>query len=206
MSRPKESSDSLSHPVVEAPHIAVPPRRRTAGDYAAVAVATCGVGYIPVAPGTWGAGVGVGLYLALGSVTGWVVVNAASSGVGRAALPFQQTLTTLLLLAVVLVSLAGTWAATRTEKLLKLKDPGAVVVDEVAGQLITFLFVPWNMGVWPVVAGFLAFRLFDIWKPYPINRLEALPSGLGVMADDVLAGAYAAALMSLLTTTYLLLT
>jgi len=205
MSRTKETSDSIQQAVVETPHIVVPPRRRRAGDYAAVALATCGVGYIPIAPGTWGAGVGVGLYLAVGSFTGWVVVNAASSGVGRAALPFQQTLTTMLLLAVVLVSLAGTWAATRAEKLLGRKDPGAVVVDEVAGQLITFLFVPWEMGVWTVVAGFLAFRLFDIWKPYPINRLEALPSGLGVMADDVLAGAYAAALMSLLTTAHLLL-
>ena len=205
MTRTKESSDSIEQAVVEAPHIVVPPRRRTAGDYAAVAVATCGVGYIPVAPGTWGAGVGVGLYLALGSVTAWVVVNAAAGGLGSAALPFQQTLTTLLLLAIIVVSLAGTWAATRAEKLLGRKDPGAVVVDEVAGQLITFLFVPWGTGPWAIVAGFLAFRLFDIWKPYPINRLEALPSGLGVMADDVLAGAYAAALMSLLTTAYLLL-
>ena len=91
MTRTKESSDSIEQAVVEAPHIVVPPRRRTAGDYAAVAVATCGVGYIPVAPGTWGAGVGVGLYLALGSVTAWVVVNAAAGGVGSAALPFQQT-------------------------------------------------------------------------------------------------------------------
>jgi phosphatidylglycerophosphatase A len=59
--------------------------------------------------------------------------------------------------------------------------------------------------VWPALLGFLAFRVFDIWKPYPINRLEALESGLGVMADDVLAGAYAATLLSLLTSIYLLL-
>jgi phosphatidylglycerophosphatase A len=65
--------------------------------------------------------------------------------------------------------------------------------------LITFLFVPWRAGAWAVLAGFVAFRLFDIWKPYPIDRLESLKSGLGVMADDVLAGAYAAVLMSLLT-------
>jgi phosphatidylglycerophosphatase A len=204
MSRTKETSDSIEQAVVEAPHIVVPPRRRTAGDYAAVALATCGVGYIPIAPGTWGAGVGLALYLGLGSLTSWVVVSAAAWGLGRSVLPFQQTLTTLLLVAIVLVSLAGTWSATRAEKLLGRKDPGAVVVDEVAGQLITFLFVPWGTGPWAVVAGFLAFRLFDIWKPWPINRLEALPSGLGVMADDVLAGAYAAVLMSLLTTAYLL--
>jgi phosphatidylglycerophosphatase A len=88
---------------------------------------------------------------------------------------------------------------------LRRKDPGAVVIDEVAGQLITFLFVPRDAGLWALVAGFFAFRLFDIWKPYPISRLESLESGLGVMADDVLAGAYAATLMALLTSVYLLL-
>jgi phosphatidylglycerophosphatase A len=100
--------------------------------------------------------------------------------------------------AVLVVALVGTWAATRAEKLLGKKDPGAVVVDEVAGQLIAFLFVPWRAGTWAVVAGFVAFRLFDIWKPYPVRRLEDLGGGLGIMADDCLAGFYAAALMSLL--------
>ncbi len=70
---------------------------------------------------------------------------------------------------------------------------------------MTFLFVPWNAGWWAVVAGFLAFRLFDIWKPYPIRRLESLESGLGIMADDVLAGVYAATLMSILTSVYLII-
>jgi phosphatidylglycerophosphatase A len=67
--------------------------------------------------------------------------------------------------------------------------------------------VPWSLvgRVWPVVVGFLAFRVFDIWKPYPINRLEGLESGLGVMADDVLAGAYAATLLSLLISIHLFL-
>ena len=65
--------------------------------------------------------------------------------------------------------------------------------------------MPFNAGLWAIVAGYLAFRTFDIWKPYPIRRLEALESGLGIMADDVLAGAYAATLMSLLTSIYLLL-
>jgi phosphatidylglycerophosphatase A len=205
MTRIKESSDAIDQPVVETAHIVVPARRRTAADYLAVAVATCGVGFIPVAPGTWGAGVGVAIYLGLGSAAGALVADAASRGFGNSALPLQQMLTTLLLIAIVVFSLAGTWAATRSERLLGRKDPGAVVVDEVAGQLITFLFVPWGTGPWAVVAGFLAFRLFDIWKPYPINRLEALESGLGVMADDVLAGAYAATLMSLLTSIHLLL-
>lgn len=199
MARAKETSDSITHPVVETPHIVVAPSRRTAGDYLAVAVATCGVGFIPVAPGTWGSAVGVGIFLALGAG-----LHGALGRGGASAVVERSAFAALLLLVIVAVSLAGTWAATRCERLLRRKDPGAVVVDEVAGQLITFLFVPWGAGPWAIVAGFLAFRLFDIWKPYPINRLEALESGLGVMADDVLAGAYAATLMSLLTTVYML--
>jgi phosphatidylglycerophosphatase A len=119
--------------------------------------------------------------------------------------PFEAFRTTFLLMMLFVIIIVGIWAATRVEPLLGRKDPGAVVIDEVAGQLITFLFVPFNSGMWATVAGFVAFRLFDIWKPYPIRRLEALESGLGVMADDVLAGAYAAMLMSLLTSIYLLL-
>ncbi|HEV3470941.1 MAG TPA: phosphatidylglycerophosphatase A [Pyrinomonadaceae bacterium] len=205
MARPKETSDSLSHPVVEAPHIAVPPSRRTAGDYLALGVATCGVGFIPVAPGTWGSAVGVGVFAAVV----WAFERALRWALSTDLLVLEQAVwaafTAALLLVIVGVALAGTWAATRCESLLRKKDPGAVVVDEVAGQLITFLFVPRGVGPWTLVMGFLAFRLFDIWKPYPINRLEALPAGLGVMADDVLAGAYAATLMSLVTAGYLLL-
>jgi phosphatidylglycerophosphatase A len=203
----KETSDSLSHPIVETPHIAVAPSRRTAADYLALAVATCGVGFIPVAPGTWGSAVGVGLFAALAWVFQAALGRAASGGAAASEFAVQSAFATLLLLVVVAVSLGGTWAATRCEKLLRRKDPGVVVVDEVAGQLITFLFVPWSLvgRVWPVVVGFLAFRVFDIWKPYPISRLEGLESGLGVMADDVLAGAYAATLLSLLIAVYLFL-
>ena len=200
MAPPKETSDSLAHPVVETPHIVVPPSRRAAADYVALGVATCGVGFIPVAPGTWGSAVGVGLYAALV----WAF-DPARRDLVVSEHALRLAFTSALLLTIFAVCLAGTWAATRCERLLKRKDPGAVVVDEVAGQLITFLFVPLGRWPWTVAAGFLAFRLFDIWKPYPINRLEALESGLGVMADDVLAGAYAATLMSLLTATYLLL-
>ena len=195
----KESSDDLSRPLVTPPTEVRVSRRHAARDYLALAVATCGVGFIPVAPGTWGSLVGVLMYLALSQAVGTALGYDPERGVFRTTLPAQMILTTLLLLLVVAVSLAGTWAATRTESLLKRKDPGVVVVDEVAGQLITFLFVPAGAGAWAVMTGFVAFRVFDIWKPYPIRRLEKLESGLGVMADDVLAGAYAATLMSLLT-------
>ncbi len=201
MSKPKETSDSLAHPVVEPAHIVVPERRRTAADYVAMAIATCGVGLIPIAPGTWGSAVGLLLYLALGRVAMRVFDYFVARGLDLSVQQFQAVLTTVLLLAIFLVAFVGTWAATRAEKLLGKKDPGAVVVDEVAGQLIAFLFVPWiSTGRWTVVAGFIAFRLFDIWKPYPVRRLEGLGGGLGIVADDMLAGFYAAAAMSLFVT------
>jgi phosphatidylglycerophosphatase A len=175
----KESSDELTRSAARAP------RPRSASDHLAVALATWGVGFIPGAPGTYGSAVGVGLYL---------LVESAG-----ARLPaFASWRVTFLLLLVAAVTFAGVWAATRVEKLTGRKDPGVVVADEVAGQLIAYLFVPINAGWWAVAAGFVLFRLFDIWKPYPIRRLETLESGLGVMADDVLAGAYAAVVMSLL--------
>ncbi|MBV9928870.1 MAG: phosphatidylglycerophosphatase A [Acidobacteria bacterium] len=205
MTKPKESSDSLAHPVVEPAHIVVPERRRSAGDYLALALATCGVGLIPVAPGTWGSGVGVAAYLGLGHLSERVFDYGVRRGLDLSPQQFPAVLTTVLLLAILLVALVGTWAATRAEKLLGKKDPGAVVVDEVAGQLIAFLFVPWQTTwTWTVVAGFVAFRVFDIWKPYPVRRLEGLGGGLGIMADDMLAGFYAAATMSLLVTLHLL--
>jgi phosphatidylglycerophosphatase A len=65
--------------------------------------------------------------------------------------------------------------------------------------------VPFKSGAWVVAVGFVLFRLFDIWKPYPVRRLEALESGLGIMADDVLAGFYAATVLALVTSISLLL-
>lgn len=205
MTKRKETSDSLSHPVVEPAHIVVPERRRTAGDYVALGLATCGVGLIPVAPGTWGSAVGVLAYLGLGRGAERIFDYSVARGLDLSPQQFPAVLTTVMLFAILLVSVVGMWAATRAEKLLGKKDPGAVVVDEVAGQLITFLFVPWlATGRWTVVAGFIAFRVFDIWKPYPVRRLEGLGGGLGIMADDMLAGFYAAAVMSLLVTLGLL--
>ena len=200
----KESSDELNTPVVVTrAFIARAPQRRTLSDRLALGVATCGVGYMPVAPGTWGSAVGVGIYLLLRTSSEQVFAYAVARG--WSVPPLESFRMTFMLGMLILITIAGIWAASRAESLLGRKDPGAVVVDEVVGQLITFLFVPFNAGLWAIVAGFLAFRTFDIWKPYPIRRLEALESGLGIMADDVLAGAYAATLMSLLTSIYLLL-
>lgn len=199
----KESSDELNPSVVvTTAFIGRPPRERGVRDYVALAVATCGVGLIPLAPGTWGSLVGIGLYLAARAVSVQAFVYAEARGWSTP--PLESLQTTLVLLLLLVMTIAGVWAATRCESLLSRKDPGAVVVDEVIGQVLTFVFLPINVGVWALVAGFLAFRMFDIWKPYPIRRLESLEGGLGIMADDVLAGIYAATLLSLLTTIYLL--
>lgn len=199
----KESSDSVAASIPATGLIEPAPGRFKGSDRLALVVATCGVGYIPIAPGTWGAAIGVGLYVLLCVAS--VKLSAIVAAGGRSELPLESFRVTLMLTVVIGLGWAGTWAASRAEPLLGRKDPGPVVVDEVVGQLIAFLFVPLNIGWWAIVVGFLLFRLFDVWKPYPINRLEALESGVGIMADDVLAGAYAAALMSLLTTVYLLL-
>lgn len=198
----KESSDELNPPVLTTGVVlGRGARPRTAGDWLALAVATCGVGYLPLAPGTWGSMVGVGLYLIFNAACAGLFAYGLSRGLSGAALASLRT--SCLLLIVLALSLAGIWAATRAERLLGRKDPGAVVVDEVAGQFLTFLFAPVDAGAWIILAGFLAFRAFDIWKPYPVRRLEALASGLGIMADDLLAGAYAATLVSFLLTIHL---
>lgn len=89
----------------------------------------------------------------------------------------------------------GVWAAGRHSAELGRKDPRPVVVDEVCGQWLAFLFAPPTWGF--LAAGFLLFRAFDVVKPFPIRRLETLPSGWGIMADDVLAGIYSAAVLQI---------
>jgi phosphatidylglycerophosphatase A len=195
MSRTKETSDALSASVAG---VEVPRGRRRAGDYVALAVATCGVGLIPLAPGTWGSAVGVLVYLAVGRAAQVSFDYAVRYWLDLSPQTFPVFLTTALLLVIFVVSIVGTRAATRAEKLFGKKDPGAVVVDEVAGQMVAYLFAPWGTGWWAIVAGFVAFRVFDIWKPYPVRRLEGLGGGLGIMADDLLAGFYAASVLSLL--------
>jgi phosphatidylglycerophosphatase A len=107
--------------------------------------------------------------------------------------PRQPTAAILLALLVVAV---GIPAATRVAHAVGLKDPQFVVIDEVAGQLITLIAVPvsWKS----LLAGFILFRGFDIVKPPPIRKLERLPEGFGIVIDDVAAGLYALAVMQVL--------
>ena len=102
----------------------------------------------------------------------------------------------LLYLAVtVFLFFAGVFASTEAEQLLGKKDPHKVVIDEFVGYLVTMAFIPF--GIPYIIAGFFFFRLFDIWKPYPIRGLQALPGGWGIMIDDVLAGVYANVLLQI---------
>lgn len=94
-----------------------------------------------------------------------------------------------LLGAAVLVTVVGIWAAGREEARVGRRDPGSIVVDEAAGMLISLLGHPRSLG-W-VLGLFLLFRVMDVWKPFPIRRLQDLPGGWGIVTDDLLAGVYA---------------
>ena len=137
-----------------------------------------GVGRLRPGPGTWGS---------LAAVLIWL-------GVSRLIQPAWQT-PALAGMAVVVVAI-GIPAATAAAKAYGVKDPQFVVVDEVAGQWITLLFVPvtWKT----LLAGFILFRGFDIVKPPPVRQVEKLPWGSGIVLDDVAAGFYALAVMQLL--------
>jgi phosphatidylglycerophosphatase A len=168
-----------------------------------LAVATClGVGYLPLAPGTWGSAVAVGL------VSGTAVLTRSEAG------PVILVSEFSLLLALAAI---GLWASERVVAAAPSDpDPGYVVIDELSGQTIS-LVVGLALSAWTaapsqeaivakvtaalatgvlnwkyLVAGFILFRVFDIWKPFPARRAELLPGGLGIMADDWVAGTYAA--------------
>lgn len=169
---------------------------KTFFDYFSIAFATFGVGFIPIAPGTFGSIVGVIIYL-------WVIIIEANSvdnllKNGWELSQINAWFWVINLVLFLIICLLGIRASGNATKLFKDKDPQKVVVDEVMGQLLVFLFVPFLASWWLILAGFLLFRLFDIWKPYPIDYLQNLPSGLGVCADDLLAGFYGGICLSIL--------
>jgi phosphatidylglycerophosphatase A len=124
-----------------------------------------GAGYFPFAPGTVGSAAGAIAYLLTRHLDPGVQVGLFAG-----------------------VCVVGSWASTVAARHVGREDPGHVVVDEVAGQLATLLLL--DVGWLGTLAGFLIFRVLDIVKPWPANRLEALHGGFGIMADDVMAGAY----------------
>lgn len=132
----------------------------------ALVLATAGgAGLAPVAPGTFGSAVGIVIY--------WFTRHWST--------PAQLAL-------IGVITLVGTWAANEAAAHYGREDPGQVVIDEVAGQLVTLAFT--GAGTMAMLAGFLLFRVFDIIKPYPANRFEQLHGGVGIMADDLMAGVY----------------
>jgi len=96
---------------------------------------------------------------------------------------------TEIIVVFVVVTVIGTWAAEHAERALGTKDPGAIVIDEVAGMTLSVLLLPLTVPV--AILAFLLFRLFDIVKPTPARQAHALPGGAGVMVDDLIAGLYA---------------
>lgn len=138
-----------------------------------------GAGFLPIAPGTWGALVGIILWLPLYVLTP-----------GTTALIITIS-------AILFFTIAGTWASSISEKYWG-KDPVAACVDETVGQLISLLPLcggpdetPW----WLIIVSLALFRFFDIFKPFGIRKMESFPGGFGMMADDILAAIYSALIL-----------
>ena len=143
----------------------------TVFDRLALLIATgLGAGYSPIAPGTAGSAVAI-LIL-------WLI-------------PFSRAGLIAFLVGVVVV---GTWAAHVAERRLGGKDPGAIVIDEVAGMTLSVVAFPLTPAV--LLAGFVLFRVFDVVKPPPAHASQRLAGGVGVMIDDLIAGIYALAVLA----------
>ncbi len=133
-----------------------------------------GCGLVPRAPGTMGTLGAVPIY--------WLAIRWGRGGVGAAAFA---------------VTVVGVWAAQVVAREVGRKDPQVVVVDEVAGMLVTML--PMGELSWHAVAvGFIAFRILDVAKPWPVRNFEKLPGGWGIVFDDVVAGVLGAATLTAL--------
>jgi phosphatidylglycerophosphatase A len=147
-----------------------------------------GLGYLPKAPGTWGSLAGILVYAVVQVFSPWHAAPSPASSLGQRALAAAWTQLPVALLLAAL----GTWAAGRAEKYTGKTDPQFVVIDEVSGQHLTYLLALAPLNWQYLLAGFILFRVFDIWKPFPARQAESLPGGLGIMADDWIAGGYAA--------------
>jgi len=156
----------------------VTPERPPAPSWATLVATFFGIGRLRPGPGSWGSAATV---LCWWLASRWIP------------LVWQSWTAILLVTAVILV---GIPAATRVCRASGLKDPQFVVIDEVAGQLITMIAVPvsWKS----VLLGFILFRGFDMVKPPPVRQLERLPEGFGIVIDDVGAGLYALAILQIL--------
>jgi phosphatidylglycerophosphatase A len=126
-----------------------------------------GIGKIPGAPGTWAS-------LAAAPLFWFFIIDKPLWQFG---------------LILIVIYFVGVYTSGKYEKQIGQKDPSEAVIDEVLGMGVAMFNIPHQ---WPyVVMAFILFRIFDIWKPHPIRRLEQLPAGWGIMTDDLLAGVYA---------------
>ena len=131
-------------------------------------------GYIPFAPGTFGSIVGLPLCFLL-----------------------SKTKLSVAILFILIFIFFAIWISNRAEKILKQNDPGCIVIDEIAGIMVTFLGLPFN--IISIAAGFVTFRFFDILKPFPIRFMERkLAGGTGIVMDDLAAGVYSNIILRLL--------
>ena len=133
-----------------------------------------GVGKLPYAPGTWGS--------ALAVILAWPI----QVYLGRGGL----------MVAILVVIPLGIWAANEAEKAIAKDDPGEIIVDEIAGQWITVLFLPPDLVLY--FLGFVVFRVFDIFKPWPVDHFDKHGAGgMGIMQDDIAAGLYGMLLLTI---------
>ena len=153
-----------------------------------------GLGYLPKAPGTWGSLACTILMWAWPHLSARFVFATYYVGFGVDSYLLSLILLSLpFLIPILLVGLVGVWAASRAAHYFGATDPQRVVIDEISGQQVAlfgagFLYDGWKY----FLLGFILFRVFDIWKPFPVRQAESLPGGWGIMADDWIAGLYAA--------------
>jgi phosphatidylglycerophosphatase A len=184
---------------------AAPPRKKPR--FALLIATACGLGYLPKAPGTWGSVAGVALITAVG-------MFVATIPYGNFLLDYDPRVHMAVFLATCVI---GIWSASQAARYWDTHDPQRVVIDEVSGQYLAIMVgcgvpylvphraiqsswlgnITWHSALdWKyLLLGFILFRVFDIWKPPPARQAESLPGGLGIMADDWIAGLYAAILL-----------
>jgi phosphatidylglycerophosphatase A len=177
----------------------------------------CALGYLPKAPGTWGALGGVIVTLIPFLFFARLSIAMGAAGI-MTAYVYNHNINPYLAAQIIgglFIAAIGVWTAGRAARFWQVEDPQKVVIDEVSGQHLAIvlgcalpvwrtIYGSWQTSVWGFLAhdatlnwkyllvGFILFRVFDIWKPFPARQAESLPGGWGIMADDWMAGIYAA--------------
>jgi phosphatidylglycerophosphatase A len=165
-----------------------PPAAEVQKPRIALSIATAlGLGYLPKAPGTFGSLAGVAIY----AIVQYFFPLNFAPGI-RSEISVAYWLCWTALPVTLVVALAGVWSASKTADYSGKEDPQFVVIDEVSGQHLTYFFSLTLLNWKYLLLGFILFRVFDIWKPFPARQAESLRGGLGIMADDWIAGIYAA--------------